>query len=222
MGQLQHQVFFVDDNSALAMISRPAVRVLIATLLVASVSLLVIASYFWVQIPFVKFKLNVTECKWGPPLAGVYLSGRLKLIDRCTTVSGTVDCLKAEPDGDVHIRLRLDPQYTHLLQPANSLQTCADQPGPHLVVEIIPQHPGGVFRTNDADAGGFITPATPNPGDHIIVTGPHVIDTNVLHRVLYQGQPAENWAEIHPAWAIKVDHPAAPNHPNQPGPSFGD
>jgi hypothetical protein len=137
-------------------------------------------------------------------------------------VAGTVDCLKAEPDGDIHIRLRLDPQYRLLLRPANSLQTCVDQPGPHLVVEIIPQHPEGLFRTNNADAGGFITPATPKPGDHIMVTGPHVIDTNVLHRVLYQGRAAENWAEIHPAWAVKVDHPATPNQPNQPGPEFGD
>ncbi len=204
------------------MISRPALRLIVAVVLIASVALLVIASYFWVQIPFVKFRLQATQCKWGPPLAGVYLPGRLKLVDRCMTVSGTVDCLKDEPDGDVHIRLRLDPQYARLLMPANSLQTCVDQPGPHLVVEIIPQRPGGLFRTNNADAGGFITPAKPNAHDHIVVTGPYVVDTNVLHRVLYQGRPAENWAEIHPAWGIKVDHPATPNQPNQPGPEFGD
>jgi len=204
------------------MTSKPTVRALVGIVLIATFSLLAIASYFWVQIPFVKFTLQATECKWGPPLAGVYLSGRLKLVERCTTVAGIVDCLKAEPDGDVHIRLRLDPQYQQLLRPANSLQTCANQPGPHLVVEIIPQHPEGLFRTNDADAGGFITPATPRPGDHIMVTGPYVIDTNVLHRVLYQGRAAENWAEIHPAWAIKVDHPATPSQPNQPGPEFGD
>jgi hypothetical protein len=137
------------------------------------------------------------------------------------TVSGTVDCLKAEPDGDVHIRLRPDPQFVRLLRPANSLQTCTDYPSPHLVVEIIPQHPQGVFRTNDADAGGFITPATPKAGDHIVVTGPYVIDTNVLHRILYQGRAAENWAEIHPAWAIKVDRSSGPSQPNQPGPEFG-
>jgi hypothetical protein len=204
------------------MISKPVLRAGVGIVLIAGVALLAIASYFWVQIPFVKFRLNATECKWGPPLAGVYLSGRLKLVDRCMTVSGTVDCLKDEPDGDVHIRLRLDQQYTWLLLPANSLQTCVDQPGPHLVVEIIPQHPEGLFRTNNADAGGFISPAKPKPGDHIAVTGPYVVDTNILHRVLYQGRPAENWAEIHPAWGIKVDHQATPNQPNQPGPEFGE
>lgn len=181
-----------------------------------------VISYFWVQIPFIKFRLHVGECKWGPPLAGVYIPGRLNLQDRCLTVSGTVDCVKAEPDGDVHIRLRPDPPYTRILTPANDLQTCSDQPSPHLVVEVIPQHPQGVFRTNNADAGGFITPTTPSPGDHIVVTGPHVVDTNSLHRILYQGRPAENWAEIHPAWAIRVNRAGAPSQPNQPGPDFGD
>jgi hypothetical protein len=172
----------------------------------AAAGLLAVTTYYWVQIPFVKFTLRAGECKFGPPLAGVYLSGRLRLVDRCRTVSGTVDCLKVEPDGDVHVRLRL-----------------ADHPGPHLVVEIIPQHPQGVlFRTNNADAGGFIDPSLPTPGDHITATGPYVIDTNSLHRILYQGKAAENWAEIHPAWAIRVDQPAKPGQPNQFGPEFGE
>jgi len=191
--------------------------------LVVAVVLLAVTSYYWVQIPFVKFTLQAGECKWGPPLAGVYLSGRLRLVDRCRTVSGTVDCLKVEPDGDIHLRLRLDPQFVGLLKPANSIQVCADQPGPHLVVEIIPQRPQGIlFRTNNADAGGFIDPRTPAPGDHITASGPYVIDTNILHRVLYQGRAAENWAEIHPAWAISVDRPAQPGQPNQFGPEFGE
>ena len=192
-----------------------------AIALIVSVLLLGVASYFWIQIPFVKFQLQAGQCKWGPPLAGVYSPSRLKVNNRCMTVSGTVDCLMDEPDGDVHIRLRPNPQFGRLLLPANSLQTCMDQPDAHLVVEIIPQHPEGLFRTNDADAGGFITPGKPNPGDHIVVTGPYVVDTNILHRILYQGRPAENWAEIHPAWAIKVDRPAGPNQPNQPGPDLG-
>jgi hypothetical protein len=176
-----------------------------------------------VQIPFVKFTVQAGQCKWGPPLAGVYLSGRLKLIDRCRTVSGAVDCTKVEPDGDVHVRLRLDPQYASLLKPANDLQTCKGQPGPHLVVEIIPQHPeGNQFRSNNAEAGGFIDPPTPAAGDHITVSGPYVIDTNSLHRILYQGRAAENWAEIHPAWGISVDKPATPGQPNDYGPEFGD
>jgi hypothetical protein len=201
--------------------SRSTIR-LSATLvvLIAIIAALGVISFFWVQIPFLKFQLGVGECKWGPPLAGVYAPERLNLGNRCQTASGIVDCLKEEPDGDIHVRLRLDPQFANLLRPANALQTCADHPSPHLVVEIIPQHPQGLFRTNNADAGGFVTPSAPRPGDHIVVTGPYVIDTNILHRILYQGRPAENWAEIHPAWAIKVDHRPASNQTNQPGPDY--
>ena len=200
---------------------RLAVVAGLALLLIAGLS--AVTTYYWVQIPFLKFTLQAGQCKWGPPLAGVYLSGRLRLIDRCRTVSGTVDCTKVEPDGDVHVRLRLDPQYVPLLRPANALQTCSGQAGPHLVVEIIPQRPQGVlFRTNNADAGGFHDPPTPDAGDHITATGPYVIDTNSLHRILYQGRAAENWAEIHPAWAIRVDQAATPGEPNQFGPEFGE
>ncbi len=113
-------------------------------------------------------------------------------------------------------------QFARFLTPANSVQTCANHQEPHVVVEVIPQHPHGlVFRANNADAGGFVTPATPAPGDHVVVTRPHVIDTNVLHRALYQGRPAENWAEMHPAWAIRVDRRGGPGQPNQFGPGFG-
>jgi hypothetical protein len=191
--------------------------------LLAAAGLGAVTAYYWVQIPFLKFTLRAGECKFGPPLAGVYFPSRLHVIDRCLTVTGTVDCVKLEPDGDLHVRLRLDAQFAGLVRSANALQTCVDHPGPHLVVEIIPQRPQGVlFRTNNADAGGFIDPRTPAPGDHVTVTGPYVIDTNILHRVLYQGRAAENWAEIHPAWAIKVDQQAQPGQPNQFGPEFGE
>ncbi len=205
-------------------LSRPAGRragwIAVLGLLVL-IGALAVTAYNWVQIPFVKFELHAGQCKFGPPLAGVYIPERLQLLDRCSTVSGIVDCLKLEPDGDVHVRVRLDQQFAGFLKPANSLQTCADHPEPHLVVEIIPQHAQGVaFRDNNADTGGFVTPATPAPGDHITATGPHVIDRNTLHRILYQGRPAENWAEIHPAWAIRVDRTAGIGQPNQFGPDL--
>jgi hypothetical protein len=198
------------------------IGVLAALGLIVAIGLLAVTTYFFVQIPLLKFSLRAGECKFGPPLAGVYIPSRLQLLDRCRTVSGTLDCLKVEPDGDVHLRLRLDSQFAGLLRPANRLQTCTRETGPHLVVEIIPQHKQGIlFRDNNADAGGFITPATPAPGDHITVTGPYVIDTNVLHRVLYQGRAAENWAEIHPVWGISVDRSGGPGR-NQFGPEFGE
>src|SRR5260370_33387689 len=115
--------------------SKPALVTLIGFVLIATLVLLAVTSYFWVQIPFIKFRLHANECKWGPPLAGVYLSSRLKLVDRCITVTGTVDCLKADPNGDFHIRLRLDSQYTRRLLRANSLRVLWVKPSLNVLAE---------------------------------------------------------------------------------------
>src|SRR5207245_5852239 len=39
----------------------------------------------------------------------VYNPTRLQIIDRCKTVTGTIESVKVENDGDFHIRLRVDP-----------------------------------------------------------------------------------------------------------------
>lgn len=156
---------------------------------------------FWGQ----PVRYRVGQCKPGQPLAGVYIPGRLTVKAACTTVSGTVDCLKQEPDGDIHLRLLPDPKYRRLLTPANSAQVCAGNSAPHLVVEIIPQDGHLPFPENSASRGHFVTPTAPRPGDHISVTGPYVWDSNALHDLLYPGKNVKNWAEIHPAWAIRVN-----------------
>jgi len=150
-------------------------------------------------------RLGPGRCKPGPPLAGVYLPFRLHVKRDCVTVSGVVDCLRHEDDGDIHIRLRVDLAYRRLLTPANAFQQCAGHPGPHLVVEIIPQQPHLPFLTNSATRGGFVTPAAPQVGDRITVTGPYAWDTNALHDLVYPGKNVKNWAEIHPAWNVTVD-----------------
>jgi hypothetical protein len=154
--------------------------------------------------------LKSGHCKSGDPMAGVYLPSRLTVKDACATVSGTVDCVKHEPDGDYHIRLRPDPAYRRLLTAANAYQQCAGEKDPHLVVEIIPQKGEGLFSDNSATDGGFVTPAAPTAGEHVTVTGPLVWDSNILHDLIYPGKDVRNWAEIHPAWNVTVDHSAAP------------
>jgi len=150
-------------------------------------------------------RLGPGQCKPGPPLAGVYLPSRLHVRKDCVTVSGTVDCVRHEDDGDIHIRLRVDPAYRRLLTSANAFQQCTRYKGPHLVVEIIPPKARLPFVTNGANLGGFVTPATPKVGDHVTVTGPYVWDTNALHDVIYRGKNVKNWAEIHPAWNVTID-----------------
>lgn len=144
------------------------------------------------------------QCRPGDPLDGVYVPSRLIVKDRCVTVTGRVDCVRREPDGDVHIRLRLSRHYLRLLTPANAFQRCPGHPGPHLVVEIIPQHGELPFPDNSATRADFVTPKAPKPGQRIRVTGPYVWDTNALHDLIYPGRHIANWAEVHPAWNVTV------------------
>ena len=72
----------------------------------------------------------------------------------CRIAIGTVDKVKFEAfDGDVHVDLRPDPPYEHLLA----------RPGDNLVVEIIPQDRSRV--------------AVPAEGARIEVAGPWVEDS---------------------------------------------
>jgi len=148
------------------------------------------------------------HCKPGAPLAGVYLPFRLHVKKRCVTVTGIVDCLRREPDGDVHLEVRLNRAYRRLLTSANAFQRCPHHRGPHLVVEIIPQGGQLPFPDNSASRAGFVTPRAPRVGARIRVTGPYVVDTNALHDLIFPGKNVADWAEIHPAWNITVSRRA--------------
>src|SRR5260370_41819063 len=49
----------------------------------------------------------------------VYNPGRLQVLNPCISVTGTVEEVRKEADGDVHIRFRLDQQFTALLNEKN-------------------------------------------------------------------------------------------------------
>jgi hypothetical protein len=91
-------------------------------------------------------------------MAGVYHPQRLKVKSRCRVAIGTVTHVVFEAyDGDVHVDLRPDPGYEHLLSDGNA------RVGGNLVVEIIPQDRSRV--------------AVPAEGARIEVVGPWVSDT---------------------------------------------
>jgi hypothetical protein len=93
-------------------------------------------------------------CRRGNPLAGVYHPQRLRVKSGCRIAIGTVAKVKFEAfDGDVHVDLRPDPGYEHLLA----------RPSDNLVVEIIPQDRSRV--------------AVPAEGARIEVAGPWVEDS---------------------------------------------
>src|SRR5437660_12137319 len=118
----------------------------------------------------------------------VYNPYRLQIIKSCITASGVVDNVLQEADGDYHVRLALDSQYTNLTNNANDQYQYGD-----LVVEIICALP--ITQSDAVSACQNYTNniVVPSINDHITLTGPYVLDTD-----------HSNWAEIHPAYTLTI------------------
>ena len=115
----------------------------------------------------------------------VYNPDRLVVKARCLRVSGVIDAIRQEADGDLHILLRLDAPYQRYLTPANQGQELGD-----LVVEPVCVHP-----VSQADA---IAPcaADPDPIQNLPHTGMRVWMEG--RYVLDMGHGG--WAELHPLY----------------------
>lgn len=118
----------------------------------------------------------------------VYNPDRLEVVKPCITVSGTVDDLREEKDGDYHVILRLDPAYDNLTNKANDQYQNGD-----LVVEII-----CVLSITQPDAVSACQNYTnnipvPAVSQHVLVSGPYVLDTDHYY-----------WAEIHPVYSLRI------------------
>ena len=122
------------------------------------------------------------QALWGY----VYKPERLHILNACTYIEGTVEGLRSEPDGDVHIRFRLDPQFESLLNEANVSRQHGD-----LVLEPVCQ-----VRVKQADA---IEPCSrytgpyfaPQIGQRYVVWGSHVYDAE------------HGWNELHPITSMQ-------------------
>jgi hypothetical protein len=124
-------------------------------------------------------------CSPTDQLADVYHPDRLQVVARCLRVSGIVEAVRTEADGDRHVLLALDPPFRHLLRPANQGEELGD-----LVVE-----PVCVGRVTQADAIATCAAdrdpirTLPTVGMHIWMEGRYVFD-------LDHG----GWAELHPLY----------------------
>ena len=118
----------------------------------------------------------------------VYNPYRLNVIKPCITASGVVENVFSEADGDYHVRLALDSQYSNLTNSANDQYQYGD-----LVVEIICALPITQSDAVSACQNYTNTITIPNVNDQITVTGPYVLDTD-----------HSNWAEIHPVYTLTI------------------
>lgn len=130
--------------------------------------------------------------------AHIYHPDRLRLIQRCKTVHGTVKELAWEPDGDLHIRLAT---RTALVNAANDHYQDGD-----LVLEEICQ--GSVTQADAVGAcrGVPHNLTVPSAGDKVTVTGSYVLDQN------------HGWMEIHPVTTLTITGHAAAPPPSQAAP----
>jgi hypothetical protein len=116
----------------------------------------------------------------------VYNPARLQVVDNCKSVTGVIESKRVEKDGDFHIRVKLDPQFSNLINSANIKNQFGD-----LVVEPI-----CVNKVTQADAISACQNfrqniSIPPIGSHVKVIGSYVLDTE-----------HGNWAEIHPVTSI--------------------
>lgn len=114
----------------------------------------------------------------------VYHQPRLHTLKDCMTVTGIIDHIKSEPDGDLHIRVHLDSQYSNLTNSANDERQAGD-----LVIEPVCDHePKSPAAAIDACSGFQGQIVIPSEGTHIQITGRYVLDTS----------PNHGWTELHP------------------------
>lgn len=102
------------------------------------------------------------------------------------SVTGAVDEIRQEPDGDYHVRFRLDPQFQSLLNSKNISMQQGD-----LVLEPICQG-----KVTQADAvvpcSRYVGPHfQPQVGQRYLVWGSYVNDT------------VHGWNELHPVTSIQ-------------------
>jgi len=132
-------------------------------------------------------KKSSPECQQGnlagdwTQKGGVYDPQRLRVMDTCVTVTGTivgiVPTKGPATDNDYIIEVKVDPQYQYLL----SIGSYWFRSG-YLHVEIVPK-----------DQTKLLSNLNLEPGMRIKITGVWVLDTD-------HGW----WSELHPIWSIEI------------------
>ena len=117
----------------------------------------------------------------------VYNPSRLKVIDKCKTVTGIIEESSADEDGDQHMLLKLDNGQEDLLTPKNIKKKQGN-----LVIEAVCANKTTLAKVGNTCNGYINKIQIPKPGEHVRVTGSLVNDTH------------NGWNEIHPITKIEI------------------
>lgn len=120
----------------------------------------------------------------------VYHPQRLKVIEKCISVTGTIHHIKKEADGDDHIQLTLDPKYASLLNDRNKTAQAGC-----LILEPICENPVTQTDAIPACRDFHSSVAVASKGAHVRVLGTYILDS----------EPNHGWTEIHPVTSISPE-----------------
>ncbi len=117
----------------------------------------------------------------------VYNAERLKVIDKCKTVTGVIEESDANEDGDQHMLLKLDNGQEELLTKKNITKKQGN-----LVIEAVCANKTALGKVGKTCNGYINKIKIPKLGEHVKVTGSLVLD---IHN---------GWTEIHPITKIEI------------------
>ncbi|MEO7562161.1 MAG: hypothetical protein ABIT07_06160 [Ferruginibacter sp.] len=117
----------------------------------------------------------------------VYNPDRLKVIDKCKTVTGVIEESSVDEDGDQHMLLKLDSGQGDLLTKENKKKKQGD-----LVIEAVCANNTTLKKVGNTCEGYVNKIQIPTLGAHVKVTGSLVIDSH------------NGWEEIHPITKIEL------------------
>lgn len=120
----------------------------------------------------------------------VFRKERLDVLDSNVTITGTVNKVHSESDGDFHIQIKVDSAFYYMLNKEN----IKFQDG-CLVIEIICAKKKAFSFLFCACKNYENDVALPNVGDRVRITGPWVYDR--IH----------GWNEIHPVNSLELISP---------------
>lgn len=110
------------------------------------------------------------------------------------SVTGIVEDSYSEEDGDIHIRLQLDTQYSYMLNADNISDEYGDLVCEPICVTTITQ--SDAVAPCEGLVNNVFLPAI---GEYVMVTGSYVTDND------------HGWNEIHPVTSIEIVSPTAVN-----------